>query len=386
VGLISVVGLLGYIVVTSGAKGEVNEAPIETVIGLGDDLLDDDLRKQLEVDREHQEETNRVVDRQIRDINNTLSDLHGLMKSLKSDSGGSEPGEVSTDALNMTPESSLGQQHQERRDTQPSEQPLNYPPSPTGYTYEDSPDSMEFPSETLIGGIALAEGAAQPKDEIKKKGGVYLSPGFMDGMLLTGLKAETIEGANENPEPMMIRVQAPAVLPNSVKANLKGCFVIAHGFGKLNKERIEARLVSLHCLNRREQAVIDEKIKGFIVDADGAKGIAGHVVMKAGANAARMFLSGMIGGFGEGIEESNTASSITALGTTVDGASDDSNQTLRRGFGKGVGSASNELSKVFLDLVKQSSPVIEVGPAKKVTLSLTEGVYLDIRDINEFKR
>lgn len=185
---------------------------------------------------------------------------------------------------------------------------------------------------------------------------------------------------------MMIRVQAPAVLPNSVKANLKGCFVIAHGYGKLNKERIEARLVSLHCLNRREQAVIDEKIKGFIVDSDGSKGIAGHVVMKAGANAARMFLSGMIGGFGQGIEESNASTTITAVGTTVDGASGSTGQSLRRGFGGGIGSASGELSKVFLDLVKQSSPVIEVGPAKNVTLSLTEGVYLDIRDINEFKR
>jgi conjugal transfer pilus assembly protein TraB len=143
--------------------------------------------------------------------------------------------------------------------------------------------------------------------------------------------------------------------------------------------------VSLHCLNRSEQAVIDEKIKGFIVDSDGSKGISGHVVMKAGANAARMFLSGMIGGFGEGVAEGNTASTITPLGTTVDQVSSSTGQSLKRGFGNGISNASGELSKVFLDLVKQSSPVIEVGPAKKITLSLTEGVYLDIKDINDFK-
>jgi conjugal transfer pilus assembly protein TraB len=37
---------------------------------------------------------------------------------------------------------------------------------------------------------------------------------------------------------MMIRVQAPAVLPNEVKANLKGCFVIAEGYGNLATHRV----------------------------------------------------------------------------------------------------------------------------------------------------
>ena len=51
-----------------------------------------------------------------------------------------------------------------------------------------------------------------------------------------------------------------ALRPNDVKANLRGCFIIAEAVGKLNKERADVRLVSLSCLGRKSQAVIDATV------------------------------------------------------------------------------------------------------------------------------
>ena len=45
----------------------------------------------------------------------------------------------------------------------------------------------------------------------------------MAATLLSGLDAPTSEGAKGNPAPVFIRVRDLAVLPNRVKANLKGC-------------------------------------------------------------------------------------------------------------------------------------------------------------------
>ena len=38
------------------------------------------------------------------------------------------------------------------------------------------------------------------------------------------------------------------------------------------------------------------------------------------------------------------------------------------------------MSKIYADLVRQSSPVIEVGPSKDVSILVTEGVWLVIKD------
>ena len=40
------------------------------------------------------------------------------------------------------------------------------------------------------------------------------------------------------------------------------------------------------------------------------------------------------------------------------------------------------MSDFYLDLVKQTTPVIEVGAAKKITVIVSEGKELEIRDIN----
>ena len=70
---------------------------------------------------------------------------------------------------------------------------------------------------------------------------------------MSGLDAPTTSEAKGNPVPVLLRVKTPAVLPNSVKANLKGCFVIADGKGNLATERAELLLVSLSCLDRKGQ-------------------------------------------------------------------------------------------------------------------------------------
>ncbi|MCD6389481.1 MAG: hypothetical protein J7L69_08715 [Desulfobulbaceae bacterium] len=60
----------------------------------------------------------------------------------------------------------------------------------------------------------------------KDKRTVYLPPSCMEAMLLTGFDASTSGEGKNNPEPLLLRIQAPAVLPNDVKANLRGCFLL----------------------------------------------------------------------------------------------------------------------------------------------------------------
>ncbi len=206
-------------------------------------------------------------------------------------------------------------------------------------------------------------------------------PNLMPATLLTGIEALTVGTGEEDPETVMLRVQAPAVLPNRLKRNLRGCFVVANAYGRLARERVSLRVVSLHCMaNNGKAAISQEKIKGYVVDEDGKRDLAGIVVSKAGAMLGRAFMAGVIGGLGNTVSISQSTTQTTPLGVTQ---IFDPQQALKSGLGSGIQSASEQLQNYFMELVRQSSPVIEIGAAKAVTVVITRGVHLEILEFDD---
>lgn len=220
----------------------------------------------------------------------------------------------------------------------------------------------------------------QPDTKKKGQRQIYLPPSFMAATLLSGLDAPTAETGKGNPVPALLRIQNLAVLPNDVKADLKGCFVIASGYGSLATERANMQAVSLSCVTKEGKAVIDQKIKGFLVDQDGKIGLRGRVVSRMGGAIARSMLAGFFGGMGDYIASQNQITSTSALGTT---ASVDPGKAAQYGFGAGLSKGFDKVQTFYLDLAKQAVPVIEIGATKKVTLVIEEGTMLTLRNPNE---
>ena len=240
--------------------------------------------------------------------------------------------------------------------------------------------------EKIIGGIGILSNqnndSSVPKDQGDKKKEnrtVYLPPSFMEAMLLTGFDASTSGNGKNNPEPLLLRIQAPAVLPNDVKANLRGCFIIAEAVGRLNKERADVRLVSLSCIGRKGQAVIDTTVKGFVTDSDSKVGLSGRVVSKMGAATARAVVAGIFGGAGNALQATAMTQTASPLGST---AIVDTSQIAKSAVGGGLAEGANTLHDLYLDLAKQATPVIEVGASKKVTVVISEGKELTIKDFD----
>ncbi len=248
------------------------------------------------------------------------------------------------------------------------------------------PGGKETSREEYFGGIEIVSNraaddkdTAKERDSGKKKTSVYLPPSFMAATLLSGLDAPTTDGAKSHPVPVLLRIKDLAFLPNRVKADLKGCFIIAEGTGNLADERAHLRLVTLSCLSKKGKSVIDQKVKGFCVDSDGSIGIRGEVVSKMGAVIARTVLAGFLAGFGDAIKLQSTTVSVSALGQTQ---TIDPGKAFQAGAGQGISTASQELAKFYLDLARQSLPVISVQGSRDVTLVVSEGQDLEIKEIN----
>ncbi|MEK6194488.1 MAG: TraB/VirB10 family protein, partial [Deltaproteobacteria bacterium] len=213
-------------------------------------------------------------------------------------------------------------------------------------------------AKKIVGKISVVSNPVTPLpiDDGKKKGRtVYLPPSFMEAILLTGFDAATSSGGKGGTsEPLLLRIQTPAVLPNDIKANLSGCFVIAEAVGRLDKELADVRLVSLSCLSNEGSAVIDTPIKGFVTDSDSKVGLSGRVVSRMGASTARAIIAGFFGGAGDALKAAATTTTTTGLGgvtTSIDAA-----QIGKYALGGGLSEGANTLQEFYMDLAKQTTP------------------------------
>jgi conjugal transfer pilus assembly protein TraB len=241
------------------------------------------------------------------------------------------------------------------------------------------PSVGSTPQVSPKAGIKTISFQVSSKTDPKK--GISLPPSFMDASLLTGVIAPTADAAKGQPVPMLIRIKDLAVLPNEVKADLKGCFVVAEGEGRLDQERVKTRLVNLSCITKSGDAIIDQPVSGWVVDADGRAGLSGRVVAKFGSHLARTFVAGFMEGFGEAFELSVSELSSNYWGQETRRLKDTSTGTLATaGAGRGIARSAESLQEFYLRLAEQSLPVIEVGPTKNITLVISEGTELLIKE------
>ena len=210
-------------------------------------------------------------------------------------------------------------------------QPYHRPPQP-----ETPPAS---PTATITGGAQVAPvvepkimGAIKfvsfepPKEQSgeakNKRGGevtesFYLPPSFVSGTLLSGMAAPVLTEAEADPIPALVRLKDIAQLPNRIKADLKGCFVLIGCTGSIATERCDCRSVSISCLSKTGESVIDTRVKGYLVDAeDSMQGIRGDVVWKMGALLARSIIPGAIAGAGQALQASTQTSMVSGIGVT----------------------------------------------------------------------
>jgi conjugal transfer pilus assembly protein TraB len=239
------------------------------------------------------------------------------------------------------------------------------------------------------GGIAMvsnpdkSSGKNEMEEQLKKKNRFLLPPSFMEATLLSGLDAPTSEGGKAHPVPMFFRVKAPAILPNEVRANLKGCFIIGEGTGRLDTERIDVRLVNISCVDVRGNGIIVSLLKGYIVDADSKIGLHGRVVSKMGSVLAKHLLAGILGGLANTAENAGTSYSTTEFGIPVQSVSNKHTDALKSGIGTGLSDTFKNLQQFYLDLAKQTLPVIEVGALKEVVAVISKEVTLEIKEIEQ---
>lgn len=233
--------------------------------------------------------------------------------------------------------------------------------------------------------------AAQAEEKVNKPQGrkaasekapesAFIPSGSMfTGVLLNGLDAPTSAVAQKNPTPVVIRVKREAVLPNYASIDVRECFLMAAGYGQLSSERALMRSENLSCV-RHDGQVIESKLEAYIVGSDGKVGIPGRLVSKQGQMIAQSLIAGTLGGIGQSLGRSRVPSLNINPGAGQDIYQEDSVSSIAQGgLAGGLATSTNMIAKFYLDMAKETFPVVEVPAGEVATVIVTRGASLPLK-------
>ncbi|MDD3834822.1 MAG: TraB/VirB10 family protein [Sulfurimonas sp.] len=211
------------------------------------------------------------------------------------------------------------------------------------------------------------------------KKNITLAPGVLiKARLISGVRAPTLTKAVHEPQPVFLKVTDLAILPNRGKLNIKECMIKGEAKGDLATESVFIRTNFLSCTTNDGEVLVS-KLSASVFGTSGANGIAGVVVSKQGALLGRSLIAGFVDGFAKSgsSQYQSVLTSTTGTLTTNDGMTSD--EMLKSGAYGGIAKGGAEMSKFYMDMVKQIEPSIEVKPNIDVDVMVTDVSIIEFK-------
>lgn len=242
------------------------------------------------------------------------------------------------------------------------------------------------PARAFIPTSAETSAAEQKTDAIEEmvsneRKGFLPAGSFAASTLISGVEAFTGGTAQSQPQPVVLRVDANAVLPNAANYQVKGCHVLASVWGDMSSERVFGRLATLTCVDSANRLVLSDEVEGVLVDSDGKNGIRGQLQDRQGAKLARSLLAGFAQGMSAAFGSAQTTTLQTAAGmsTALTGSSVEA-----AGYA-GAGKAAEQLAQFYLKQAEATMPVIAVDAGRKLSILFTKSKALKFETTDAYR-
>ena len=203
---------------------------------------------------------------------------------------------------------------------------------------------------------------------------------FAKAIILGGVDASTTLNSQSDPRPMLIRLIDMGSLPRRFKSDLEDCHIVSSSYGDLSSERVYARLEKLTCIERNTGEIIETEVAGYIAGEDGRVGVRGTVVEKG----QQYLTNSLVGGVLQGVAGVITPQPQMLMTPFAGMTQQESNQDkFGRGFGTGVSSGMDRLSKYYIERAEKLQPVIQVGAGRVVDVVFTEGTAIGTEQVKK---
>lgn len=219
---------------------------------------------------------------------------------------------------------------------------------------------VEDPSSTNVG-PPMGRAAA---------GDANVAPhGFIEGRLLNGVVTQ--QGGPERES--IVALTGDYQSANGFTADLDGCFALVQGRPEIATGRIDFKLSRLTC-NFHDGASRTWDASGWLVDADGIRGVRAVIVDNTGKKVAVAAGGGAIGGIGQRLSQQQYE--ITGGPAGFGPGTSFAGSAARDALGGAASGAANALGQSIADYYNLYGPSLQVGGGTHVTVVLANDLRL----------
>lgn len=191
---------------------------------------------------------------------------------------------------------------------------------------------------------------------------------YVKGKLMTGVEAP--EG---RPYPVLLQLDFAFIGPNKKRIDLAGCFMIAKAEGDLSTERVQMQATKLSCV-ARDGRMFERDVNGFVADdTDNSFAVTGEVNTKQDRVAAMAFLSSIVEGVSQAVQQAQVTNQTNAVGGKESTITGDQQKYILAG---GAGNAAGVVAQWYLRQAQNLLPTINVGSGRDVWIVMHESVGL----------
>ncbi len=191
--------------------------------------------------------------------------------------------------------------------------------------------------------------------------------GFVEGTLLNGVVA--MAGGPERES--IVALSGSYQSANGFLTQLDGCFALVQGRPELATGRIDFKLARLTC-NFPDGSSRTWDTAGWLVDADGIRGIRAVIVENAGRKAVVASIGGAVAGVGQQLSQQQYQTRSGGLGSS----SSFVGRSGQDAAGGAVTGAANALGMAVTDYYNLFTPSLQVGGGTPVTAVLANELRL----------
>ena len=195
--------------------------------------------------------------------------------------------------------------------------------------------------------------------------------GFVDGRLLNGVVTQ--QGGPERES--IVALSGDYQSANGFTADLNGCFALVQGRPEIATGRIDFKLSRLTC-NFQDGASRTWDASGWLVDADGIRGVRAVIVDNTGRKAAVAAGGGAIGGIGQRLSQQQY--DITGGAVGFGSSTSFVGSAGRDALGGAASAGANALGQSINDYYNLYGPSLQVGGGTRVTVVLANDLRLPL--------
>jgi conjugal transfer pilus assembly protein TraB len=211
--------------------------------------------------------------------------------------------------------------------------------------------------------------------KLYKNASHYVPAGsYAKAVITSGVVVSTAVATQSNPQPIILRLADEGILPRGFFSHLKDAVLIGSCYGDLSAERALCRLHTLSFIEN-DGTTVERSVEGWIIGEDGAPGLRGKIVDRAGEVAREAFLSGILSGMSSFLQfdASRSVYPVTPFGQSNALSPKDA---LAGGLGKGTGNALDKLAEFSIKRAEAMQPVIVVNGGRVVDVVFKKGIDL----------